>query len=338
VATLLYRNFSIIERGVSSIHRSLEKMVKAGKINADDASKAVSRIETAVSLEPFRKADFVIEAAPEDEEIKKNLFRKLDQVTPLHTVLASNTSSISITRLGAVTTKPHRVVGMHFMHPVSTTMIVELAKGMHTSNQTYESAVMLCQHLGKSVCVSQDRPGFILYRVMMPMINEAFFCMMEGVGSPEDIDRGMRLGTNMALGPLKLADSIGLDTCLSIMRVLHTQFGDSKYRPCPLLVQYVDGGWLGVKTGRGVFYYDPSSAEKGNAVASSSLAAKDPVTPFGSATINIGSSATSAPTSASEGLLIPSPSSSSPLSSPVHAASGLQGGWMSSPLVPEMSK
>ena len=311
-------------------------MVKVGKLSADEAGRAVSRIETAVSLEPFRKADFVIEAAPEDEEIKKNLFRKLDQVTPLHAILASNTSSISITRLAAVTSKPHRVVGMHFMHPVSTTMIVELAKGMHTSNQTYETAVGLCQHLGKNVCVSQDRPGFILYRVMMPMINEAFFCMMEGVGSPEDIDRGMRLGTNMALGPLKLADSIGLDTCLSIMKVLHAQFGDSKYRPCPLLVQYVDGGWLGVKTGRGVFYYDPNAAEKSIGPNAASIqTVKDRATPFGSTAISIGA-ASSAPSFAAAGLLrnetILSPSTPAPPSSPVHAASGMT----SSPLVPEV--
>lgn len=230
---------------------------------------------------------------------------------------------------------------MHFMHPVSSTTIVELAKGMHTSNQTYETAVGLCQHLGKSVCVSQDRPGFILYRVMMPMINEAFFCMMEGVGSPEDIDRGMRLGTNMQLGPLKLADSIGLDTCLSIMRVLHAQFGDSKYRPCPLLVQYVDGGWLGVKTGRGVFYYEPNSTEKSSFAASaSSHLVKDRSAPLGSTTISIGSASSpnSALSFASGGALlrkemvIVPPSSPLPPSTPVHVPSGL----MPSPHVPEM--
>mmetsp|Transcript_22036 Transcript_22036/g.48098 ORF Transcript_22036/g.48098 Transcript_22036/m.48098 type:complete len:386 (-) Transcript_22036:2017-3174(-) len=256
------RRFDIIEKGIGNINKSLEKQIKAGKITPEDATAAVGRIETAVSLEPFRKADFVIEAAPEDEEIKKTIFRKLDQVTPVQTILASNTSSISITRLAAVTSKPHRVVGMHFMHPVVSVPLVELAKGMHTSNQTFESTKSLCQHLGKNVCVSEDRPGFILYRVLMPMINEAFFCMMEGVGTPDDIDKGMKLGTNMALGPLKLADSIGLDTCLSIMKVLHQQFGDSKYRPCPLLSQYVDGGWLGVKTGKGVFYYEPGAADK----------------------------------------------------------------------------
>ncbi|GAX85702.1 hypothetical protein CEUSTIGMA_g13116.t1 [Chlamydomonas eustigma] len=256
------RKFDIIEKGMGHIQRSMDRLMKAGKLTSLEATGVLSRIETAISLEPFRKADFVIEAAPEDEEIKKTLFRKLDQVTPLHAILASNTSSISITRLAAVTNRPHRVVGMHFMHPVAMVPLVELAKGMHTSHATFESTMGLCQHLGKTVCVSQDRPGFILYRVLMPMINEAFFCMMESVGSPEDIDKGMRLGTNMALGPLKLADSIGLDTCLSIMKVLHAQFGDSKYRPCPLLAQYVDGGWLGVKTGRGVFYYEPGYADK----------------------------------------------------------------------------
>uniref|UniRef100_A0A7R9V0L7 3-hydroxybutyryl-CoA dehydrogenase n=1 Tax=Chlamydomonas euryale TaxID=1486919 RepID=A0A7R9V0L7_9CHLO len=255
------RKFEIIERGIGVMNRSLEKQVKSGKISPEDAASTLARIETAVSLEPFRAADFVIEAAPEDEEIKKAIFRKLDQVTPVGSILSSNTSSISITRLAAVTSKPHRVIGMHFMHPVVSVPLVELAKGMHTSDSTFQRTMGLCQRLGKTVCVSQDRPGFIMYRVLMPMINEAFFCMMEGVGSPEDIDRGMRLGTNAVLGPLKLADSIGLDTCLSIMRTLQHQFGDSKYRPCPLLVQYVDGGWLGVKSGRGVFYYGPGAAE-----------------------------------------------------------------------------
>ncbi|PNH02824.1 3-hydroxybutyryl-CoA dehydrogenase, partial [Tetrabaena socialis] len=180
----------------------------------------------------------------------------LEQVTRVQTILASNTSSISITRLASATSKPHRVVGMHFMHPAPVVPLVEIARGMHTSQQTYESARSLAEYLGKSVCVSMDRPGFLVYRLLMPMVNEAFFLLSEAVGSAEDIDRSMRLGTNMQLGPLRLADQIGLDTCLSIMRTLHTQFGDSKYRPCPLLVQYVDGGLYGVKSGRGVFQYE----------------------------------------------------------------------------------
>jgi len=253
------RKHDIVQHGLGIIQRMLDKQIKKAVITPDDAHAAMGRISPSVSLEPFRQADFVIEAVSEDEELKKNVFRKLDQVTPVQCILASNTSSISITRLAAVTSKPHRVVGMHFMHPVAEMPLVELARGMHTSNGSFEAARSVAEHLGKTVCVSEDRPGFVLYRVLMPMINEAFYCMMEGTGTPEDIDKGLRLGTAMKLGPLKLADSIGLDTCLSIMRVLHQNLADSKYRPCPLLAQYVDAGWLGVKTGKGVFYYDRDS-------------------------------------------------------------------------------
>eukprot|EP00798_Chlamydomonas_sp_ICE-L_P024611 gene24611-10230_t len=195
-------------RGIALMTRNLDKLAKQGVMTPIEVQSALARLEPAVSLDHCKRVDFVIEAAPEDEEVKKMIFRKLDQVTSVQTILASNTSSISITRLAAVTSKPHRVVGMHFMHPVPDQPLVELAKGMHTSIQTFENAKSLCHHLGKTVCVSEDRPGFILYRILMPMINEAFFCMMEGVGSPDDIDRGMRLGTEMQLGPLKLADSI----------------------------------------------------------------------------------------------------------------------------------
>lgn len=251
-----------LEKGMSMLRRSLEKLVRRGAIAADDAHAAVGRIQaSAGGVEPLREADFIIEAVVEDEATKRGVFRQLDQVTQVQTILASNTSSISITRIAAATSKPHRVVGMHFMHPAPAVPLVELARGLHTSQQTYEAARSLAEHLGKSVCVAQDRPGFLTYRLLMPMVNEAFFCMMEGVGSPDDIDRSMRLGTAMQLGPLRLADQIGLDTCLSIMATLHAHLGD-KYRPCPLLAQYVAGGQLGVKTGRGVFFYEPEKRDK----------------------------------------------------------------------------
>ncbi|GLC41471.1 hypothetical protein PLESTB_001008100 [Pleodorina starrii] len=247
-----------IDRGFTVLQKSLERLVKKGTVTPDDAAATVGRIHTSHgSLEALRGADFIIEAVAEEENIKKEVFRSLDKVTRVGTILASNTSSISITRIASVTTRPHRVVGMHFMHPAPLVPLVELAKGMHTSQQTFETAQSLAQHLGKSVCVSIDRPGFLVYRLLMPLINEAFFLLSEGVGTAEDIDRSMRLGTNMQSGPLRMADNIGLDTCLNIMRTLHTQFGDPKYRPCPLLAQYVDGGLLGVKNGRGVFQYDP---------------------------------------------------------------------------------
>ncbi|KAG2438800.1 hypothetical protein HXX76_005341 [Chlamydomonas incerta] len=246
-----------LERGLGQLKKALERLVKKGSMQPDDAAATLGRIQTSHDgLESIRAADFVIEAVAEDEALKKEVFRKLDRATRVETILASNTSSISITRLASATSKPHRVVGMHFMHPAPVVPLVELAKGMHTSQQTYEAARSLAESLGKSVCVSQDRPGFLVYRLLMPLVNEAFFLLSENVGSAEDIDRSMRLGTNMQLGPLRMADNIGLDTCLNIMRTLHSQFADSKYRPCPLLVQYVDAGLLGAKSGRGVFQHD----------------------------------------------------------------------------------
>ncbi|KAG2489919.1 hypothetical protein HYH03_011556 [Edaphochlamys debaryana] len=246
-----------IERGMGFLKKGLEKAVKKGGLSSDDAAGTLARINTSVgSLDALRAAEFVIEAVKEDEAVKKEVLKQLDNATRHDTILASNTSSISITRLASATSRPHRVVGMHFMHPAPLVPLVEMAKGMHTSQQTFETSKALAEHLGKSVSVSLDRPGFLVYRLLMPLINEAFFLLSENVGSAEDIDRSMRLGTNMQAGPLRLADQIGLDTCLSIMRTLHSQFADSKYRPCPLLVQYVDGGLLGVKNGRGVFQYD----------------------------------------------------------------------------------
>ncbi|KAJ9515903.1 hypothetical protein QJQ45_016916 [Haematococcus lacustris] len=275
------RTQAMVNHGMSHLQRLMERQIKKGMITQEDAHAAVGRISPAVSLEPFSKADFVVEAVSEDEELKKSVFRKLDQITRVHTILASNTSSISITCLAAVTSKPHRVVadaviaisgvssiaGWAGAVPIWITQLVlsVIAAGMGKEthlfglyNQCYP------EHLGKTVVVSEDRPGFLLYRLLMPLINEAFFALMEGVASSEDIDKGLRMGTAMKLGPLKMADSIGLDTCLSIMRVLHQDLGDSKYRPCPLLAQYVNAGMLGMKTGKGVFYYESKEGPDGD--------------------------------------------------------------------------
>lgn len=250
------RSSELLERGIGSIKRQLKRLVRKGEMAEGVAAEISARVRPEQQLEAMKDVDFVIEAVTENEEVKKAIFAKLDKLTPIHTILASNTSSISITKLGAVTTKPHRVIGMHFMNPVPVMQLVEVARGVHTSQQTFESCKGLAEFLGKQVCTSQDRPGFLVNRVLIPMINEAFFCLMEGVGTAEDIDKGMRLGTNQPMGPLRLADFIGLDTCLSIMKVLHNGIGDSKYRPCPLLQQYVDAGWLGQKVGRGIYQYD----------------------------------------------------------------------------------
>lgn len=249
------RSPEFLERGVASIRKSVQRLVNKGQLPQDAAADALAKIRTETSLQGMKHADFVIEAVTENEEVKTSIFKELDKQTPVHAILASNTSSISITKLGAATTRPHRVIGMHFMNPAHIMQLVELTKGMHTSEATFEASKGLSEFLGKQVCLSQDRPGFLVNRVLIPMINEAFFCLMEGVGTAEDIDKGMRLGTNQPMGPLRLADFIGLDTCLSIMKVLHTGLGDTKYRPCPLMQQYVDAGWVGQKVGKGVYSY-----------------------------------------------------------------------------------
>ncbi|DBB07261.1 TPA: hypothetical protein ACH3X1_011822 [Trebouxia sp. C0004] len=231
-----------LDRGTAAIHRSLARQVQKGQITQEEAALATERIQTDVSLKALGKADFVIEAVSESEKVKQSIFGQLSQITGPDTVLASNTSSISITRIATATQRPQQVVGMHFMNPVPVMKLVELIRGMQTSDEVHEAADSFARHLGKTVCNSNDRPGFIVNRVLMPMINEAFYTLMEGVGTAQDIDNGMKLGTNQPMGPLQLADFIGLDTCLAIMRVMHAGLGDSKYRPCPLLVQYVDAG------------------------------------------------------------------------------------------------
>lgn len=245
----------ILDKGIERISKSLEKLVAKQKVSNAEAESALGRIQTSAKLHDLHEADFVLEAVSENEELKKNIFRQLDKITPPHAILASNTSSISITRLAASTQRPECVVGMHFMNPVPIMGLVELVSGIQTSDSTFSSTRLLAERLDKVVAVAADRPGFIINRLLVPMINEAFFALMEGVGSAEDIDMGMKLGTNQPMGPLALGDFIGLDTCLSIMHVLQSGLGEDKYRPCPLMVQYVDAGWLGRKSGRGVYAY-----------------------------------------------------------------------------------
>jgi len=244
-----------VDRGLAAIQKSLERMVKKGKIEASASEAALARIGGSCALEDFAGCDFVVEAIVENEQVKAEVFAKIDAILPPQAILASNTSSISITRLASATKRPEQVIGMHFMNPVPIMTLVELIRGMATSEASYEATRALAERLGKTVVVSKDYPGFIVNRVLMPMINEAFYTLYEGIASAEDIDAGMKLGTNQPMGPLQLADFIGLDTCLSIMQVLHEGLSDSKYRPCPLLRQYVDAGFLGRKTGRGVYSY-----------------------------------------------------------------------------------
>ncbi len=244
-----------LEAAMKRIEGGLGRLVKKEKLTSDDAKTILGRIQTGTRLEDIEGSDFAIEAIIEDEEEKNVVFRKLDEILPPEAILASNTSSISITRLSSFTSRPHRFIGMHFMNPVPVMKLVEVIRGIATDDETHKATVELSEKLGKTCVDSKDYPGFIINRILMPMINEAFYTLMEGVATPKDIDDGMKLGTNHPMGPLELADLIGLDTCLAIMKVLHDGLGDSKYRPCPLLRQHVDAGWLGRKTSRGVYVY-----------------------------------------------------------------------------------
>jgi 3-hydroxybutyryl-CoA dehydrogenase len=241
-----------ITRARSGIERSLAKLVEKGRVEAGDAEAALGRIATAGEPGP---ADLAIEAATEDVDLKLRIFRDLDAAAGDRAVLASNTSSIPITRLAAVTSRPERVVGMHFMNPVPLMPLVELIRGLETSDEAAATVRAAAERMGKTVAESRDFPGFIANRILLPMINEAVYCLMEGVGDRESIDTVMKLGMSHPMGPLQLADLIGLDTCLAIMEVLHEGLGDSKYRPCPLLRSYVEAGRLGRKAGRGFYEY-----------------------------------------------------------------------------------
>ncbi|MGE3843802.1 MAG: 3-hydroxyacyl-CoA dehydrogenase family protein [Vicinamibacterales bacterium] len=243
----------------STIERSLAKLTEKGKLGAGEQERVLERVSLQTSLDAVGSADFVVEAITENRSVKLDLFGRLDAITRPDVILASNTSSISITTLGAATRRPERVLGMHFMNPVPLMTLVELIRGQRTSTESMAVAASLCTQLGKTGVEAADYPGFIANRVLMPMINEAVYCVMEGVGTPEAIDAVMKLGMNHPMGPLTLADFIGLDVCLAILDVLHEGLGDPKYRPCPLLRRMVAAGELGRKSGSGFYAYQPRS-------------------------------------------------------------------------------
>jgi 3-hydroxybutyryl-CoA dehydrogenase len=244
-----------IHAGLATINGNMARQVSKEAISDADRQAALGRIKPAPSYEDFAGCDIVIEAATENEEVKRKIFTSLCSYLRPETMLASNTSSISITRLAAATDRPERFIGIHFMNPVPVMQLVELIRGIATEDPTFESAKAFVSKLGKTVTVAEDFPAFIVNRILLPMINEAIYTLYEGVGSVDSIDTAMRLGANHPMGPLQLADFIGLDTCLSVMQVLHEGLADSKYRPCPLLVKYVEAGWLGRKSKRGFYDY-----------------------------------------------------------------------------------
>ncbi|HTH98995.1 MAG TPA: 3-hydroxybutyryl-CoA dehydrogenase [Stellaceae bacterium] len=244
-----------LDRGMAAIEGALERQVAKGKLSAEDQAATLSRIQTGTDYAMFSDCDVVIEAATEKEALKCEIFRKLVPYLSPQAIVASNTSSISITRLAAATDRPDRFIGMHFMNPVPVMLLVEIIRGIATEQKTFEIIHDLAVKLGKTPVAAEDFPAFIVNRILLPMINEAIYTLYEGVGSVEAIDSAMRLGANHAMGPLELADFIGLDTCLAIMQMLYEGLADSKYRPCPLLVKYVEAGWYGKKAGRGFYDY-----------------------------------------------------------------------------------
>jgi 3-hydroxybutyryl-CoA dehydrogenase len=244
-----------LDKGIATIEKNMTRQVSRDMISVDEMKAAQARIQTSTDSARFDVADLAIEAATENREIKEQIFAGLCKVVPAHAILATNTSSISVTRLASTTDRPERFIGLHFMNPVPLMKLMEIIRGLATDDATYQAAIEFAERLGKTTTNAEDYPAFIVNRVLVPMINEAVYALYEGVGTVESIDTAMKLGANHPMGPLELADFIGLDTCLSIMQVLHDGLADTKYRPCPLLVKYVEAGWVGKKCGRGFYDY-----------------------------------------------------------------------------------
>jgi len=253
--TLVDLSRELLDKAVQRIGAGLLKLQEKGKLDEAKRKGAVERLKVSASIAAVKEVDFAIEAVTENESLKKQIFKELDLAVRQGGVLATNASSIPVTRIGAATRRPDAVIGMHFMNPVPLMSLVEIIRGAATSDASYSATRALAERMGKTTVLSRDFPGFIVNRILIPMLNEACFAVMEGLGSIQDIDTAMKLGTNQPMGPLQLADFIGLDTVLYIAEVLHQGLGDDKYRPCPLLKQYVDAGWLGKKTGRGFYTY-----------------------------------------------------------------------------------
>ena len=249
----------LLTGSIQTIEKNMARQASRGKVSEDDMKAALSRIETGTDYSGFSNCDIVIEAATENEDVKRKIFEEILGFLSDHTLLATNTSSISITRLASTTDRPEKFIGMHFFNPVPVMQLVELIKGIATSQETFKTVKVLSESLGKTVAEAEDFPAFIVNRILVPMINEAVYAVYEGVGTVSSVDIGLRLGANHPMGPLQLADFIGLDTCLSVMQVMYAGLADPKYRPCPLLVKYVEAGWLGKKAGKG--FYDYSGDE-----------------------------------------------------------------------------
>ena len=256
---LLDINQGLLTGSIQTIEKNMARQASRGKVSEDDMKAALSRIETGTDYSGFSNCDIVIEAATENEDVKRKIFEEISGFLSDHTLLATNTSSISITRLASTTDRPEKFIGMHFFNPVPVMQLVELIKGIATSQETFKTVKVLSESLGKTLAEAEDFPAFIVNRILVPMINEAVYAVYEGVGTVSSVDIGLRLGANHPMGPLQLADFIGLDTCLSVMQVMYAGLADPKYRPCPLLVKYVEAGWLGKKAGKG--FYDYSGDE-----------------------------------------------------------------------------